>query len=228
VKGDFEEFTLAEVLQLFAMAEKSGVIDVYTDERHSRLFLDAGQVTGWGLDHFNVHAAVLKCELLPVGGAHALETVVPTHGDPGIGFIVRNLVEPHRWEWFTQRLLENDIYPILTAETGEFDVTVKPGATSPVALNLSVQQLILDGSRWEADVGELAQDGYRLNSTWQRRHVERALERVDLSQSAWLTWAALNIPSTIRDLGRRLCVPDIEAARAVKLLHLQRLIERAR
>ena len=227
VKGDFSEFTLAEVLQLFALAEKSGVVSVSAGERSACVYLKAGRVSGLGHAGFDVRHVLLACELLPVGSVQALEMVQSTVEEPGLGFIVRNLVEPHRWESFTQRLVEQDIFPLLTTDAGEFEVTIESGATPPVALSMSVQQLILDGSRWEAEVGELAQDGYRLNGAWRRCQVQPELGPVELGQGEWLTWAALHVPGTIREIGRRLCMPDLQAADAVKRLETLQLIERA-
>ena len=73
----------------------------------------------------------------------------------------------------------------------------------------------------------LAQDGYRLNGAWRRCQIQPDLGRIELGQSEWLTWAAMHAPSTIRQLGRRLCMPDLQVADAIKRLEALQLIERA-
>lgn len=225
MKGRLSEFTPAELLQLFALSEKTGTVTVDAEEHRSQLFLAAGRVSGWGYPSFDLLSAVLRCELLPESTYAALSAIRPAYGDPGLHFIVRNLLEPHRWDWFVRRLLEQDIYPVLAAERGAFEVNVEHVDTPPVALNLSVQELILDGSRWEADMSELSTEGYPLPGAWRRSagRVEQAA--IELSSATWLIWAALSRPDSIAALAERVGMPDLEAVNAIKLLRQAGLIE---
>lgn len=225
MKGSLSEFTLAELLQLFALAEKSGTVSVDACGRRSRLFLEAGRVSGWGEPTFDVQAAAAACELLPPANLSALASLAQSRGEPGLDFIIRNLLEPHRWEWFTQRLLEQDIFPLLSLEEGQFDVDVENVTPPPIALSLSVQQVILDGSRWEADIGEFSQAGYALDSIWRRAPATPERAAIELAPAGWLTWAALRIPASIGALAGRVAMPDIATAEAVRRLHLEGLIE---
>jgi hypothetical protein len=227
MRGELNEFTLAELLQLFALAEKSGIIEVTTGDRTSRLFMGAGRVSGWGQPSFDLLSAVLRCELLGEVAATAREALDSTQREPGLDFIIRNLLEPHRWEWFTGRLLEQDIFPLLTLEHGAFEVSLNHLEPPPVALNLSVQGLILDGSRWEADMQELAGEGFTLTSSWRRSVRDPEHPNVELSSATWLIWAALSRPDDIRTLAERVGMPDLDAVRAVRALQRANLVEQS-
>ena len=113
---------------------------------------------------------------------------------------------------------------MLTAEHGEFEVLIGVESAPPVRLHLSVKQLILDGSRWEADLGELAQDGYSLNSSWQCADAFRPGVQVHMDPEGWLVWSVLHEPQQVVDVARRLCLPDLETTNAVKRLHRDRLL----
>ncbi|MFW6074436.1 MAG: hypothetical protein ACOC9Y_02505, partial [Chloroflexota bacterium] len=120
------------------------------------------------------------------------------------------------------------VYPALSSEDGEFHVEVGRETTPPdVRMDLSVQQLILDGSRWEADINELAQEGYSPESSWKRYGSLPANPNVELSPLDWLIWAELQMPKPVREVAALLCYPELETIDAVKSLYLKRVIDRA-
>lgn len=226
MQGTLSEFTLAELLQLFALSEKTGMVTISTDRQCSRLFLRAGRIAGWGNDSFNVHEAVMQCELLPADSMAALENLSAQPGKPGLAFIVKNLVEPYRWTAFVQRTLEQDIYPVLNIEHGDFEIAITSMPSVPVRVDVSVQQLVLDGSRWEADMTELTQAGYGIESSWQRRTPAAGSLRRELSQLDWLVWSMLREPMTVGEVARRICTPDLDTCHSVRRLHSDSLLDR--
>jgi len=228
VQGSLSEFSLGELLQLFALSEKTGTVSVMHDGAESRLFLEAGRIAGWGLDDFDAHGAILACRFLPPATESAIRSISPEPGTPGLAFGVRNLVEPQRWSSFVQRLLEQDVYRILDLDTGDFEIVVDRIPPVPLSLDLSVQQLILDGSRWEADSRELAQEGYGPDSTWIRAPREELDGEAKISPRDWLLLSALAESRSIGVVGAEICLPDLETAEAVKSLHQRGLLKAAR
>lgn len=216
MQGTLSEFTLAELLQLFALAERTGTITVQHSGCSARMFLESGKVVGIGDESFNVHREIVACELLPARSGAALNAVTPTPLSPGLSFIVRNLVEPERWDLFSQRCLEQEIYPLLTSEQGSFDVRIERIPPCPLALSILVQQLVLDGSRWEAEMAEHRMDGFGTATIWAR--LNAPVPSFKMSSVEWLTWAVLNEQRSIGDVARRLCVPDLHTAAAVRRL----------
>ncbi len=224
MQGNLSEFTLAELLQLFALAERTGTIAIQGPLSSARMFLESGKVVGIGDESFDVHREIMACELLPARSGAALDAVVPTPSTPGLSFIVRNLVEPERWDLFVQRCLEQSIYPLLTLERGSFDVKIERIPPCPLRLSVPVQQLVLDGSRWEAEMAEHRLDGFGMETIWSRG--ESPGQSFEMSAVEWLTWSLLNQPSNLSDVARRVCVPDLATADAVRRLHANGILTR--
>ena len=225
VQGNLSEFNLGELLQLFAISEKSGTIEVYHDAGESRLFLEAGRVVGWGLEDFDVHGSIVACRFLTPSSRSAIQSIVPEPGAPGLAFVIRNLIEPRRWSGFVQRLIEQDIYTILDEDSGEFRAVVDRIPPVPLSLDMTVQQLILDGSRWEADSSVLAREGYSVTSRWVRSKTGEIMDSVHLSPQDWLVLSILAEPHSIGDAAAGVCLPDLETAETVKSLHLRELVK---
>lgn len=225
MRGTLEEFSLSELLQLFALSEKTGTVLIAHGDTESRLFMEAGRIVGWGLDDFDVHSSILACRFLPPATEAAIRSIQPEPGTPGLAFVVRNLVEPQRWSSFVQRLLEQDIYRILDLEEGTFEITVGRIPPVPLSLDLSAQQLILDGSRWEADSAELAQEGYSVDSAWRRESQEALRDASEITARDWLVLSALAECRTIGQVGADICMPDLDTAEVVKSLHQRKLVQ---
>lgn len=226
MQGSLGEFTLAELLQLFALAEKTGTLSIRVPDRVSTLYLEAGRIAGWGNESFDVHSSMSSCELLSSATVTAIESVAKDADAPGLAFVVRNLVEPARWEAFVHRLIEQDVYPLLSLDSGEFEITIDRLPPVPLGLNISVQQIVLDGSRWEADMNELAREGYGRGTRWRRVVAEDHPTEAGLSQLDWLVWSILDEPQPISQVAARLCHPDIETVESVKRLNGEGILTR--
>jgi len=223
MQGSLSEFTLAQLLQFFALAERSGSITVRSRGRESRLLVEGDRIVGWGNDDYDVRDSLLTSEMLTAPVRGAIATVEPRPETPGLSFVVRNLVEPERWESFAQRMLEQDIYPLLSIEDGDFDIQVMRTPSAPLRLSIPINSMILDGSRWESEMEAAAQDGYPLDGRWQRT-ATLPNDDIRLSGIEWLVWSALAEPTSIADVARRLCIPDLETIGAIKRLRSLHLI----
>lgn len=223
MNGSLSEFTVAQLLQFFAIAERSGTVVIRTAGKESRLLVEGDRVSGWGFDHVDVRAMMLCCHLLPTHLVDSLTDVIRREDTPGLSVIVRNLVEPARWEAFTRRVLEQDIYPLMNAEVGEFDVTIGRCPPAPLRLSLQVNSLILDTSRWESEMEAAAVEGLGVESCW-KRSAPRAPQS-PLAGFEWLVWAELRQPRTLGEVARQLCIPDLITVAAVRRLVRLRLIE---
>lgn len=216
MQGELSEFTMAELLQLFALSERSGTLQVETPKGRSRVLLESGRVIGIGLPDFNVHDEIMACELMPARSGASLHSVTPTPMTPGLSFIVRNLVEPERWNLFVRRCLEQQVYPYLTRDQGTFEVVVERAPFCPLVVSLSVQQLILDGSRWEAEMSEHRQDGFYLESQFLRSDDIPISSAV--SSLEWLIWCALDEPQKVARVAERVGLPDLDTLSTVRKL----------
>lgn len=223
--GNLSEFTLAQILQFFAIAERSGTVVIRASGKESRLLVDGDRVAGWGFDDVDVRSLLMDCDLLPSAIASELSRIVRREDTPGLSFVVRNLVEPGRWEAFSHRVLEQDIYPLMNAEDGEFEVAVGRCPPAPLRLSLQVNSLILDSSRWESEMEAAAVEGLSLRSRWARTN--GLAPQSPLSGPEWLVWTATREPVALGDVAKRLCLPDLVAVNAIRRLSRQQLIRSA-
>ena len=224
MQGELSEFTMAELLQLFALAERTGTLLATTNSGSSRILLESGRVIGIGEEDYDVHREISACELMPTRSGASLEAITPTPSTPGLSFIVRNLVEPERWDLFARRCLEQQVYPFLTREHGTFRASIERVPYSPVAITLSVQQLVLEGSRWASEMQEHRQDGFGLQALFERS--DAPVDECSVSAVEWLVWSILDETQTIAQVARRIGVPDLDAASAMRKLCTQGRVRR--
>jgi hypothetical protein len=225
MQGSLSEFTLAQLLQFFALAERSGTVLVRAGGRESRLLVEGDRIIGWGMDDYDVREPLLACEMLSAPVYRAIADVQPRPDTPGLSFVVRNLIEPERWDAFAQRQLEQDIYPLLSIEEGEFEIQVLRNPPAPLRLSIPINSMILDGSRWESEMEAAALEGYQIDGRWQRVDDGIPESQVRLSGLEWMVWAIVTEPLTIADIARRLCAPDLETIGAIKRLRSLNLID---
>ncbi len=225
MRGSLSEFTLAQLLQFFALAERSGTVVVQAAGRESRLLVEGDRIIGWGKDDYDVREPLLACEMLSASVYQAIAAVQPRLDTPGLSFVVRNLIEPERWEAFAQRQLEQDIYPLLSIEEGDFEIQILRNPPSPLRFSIPINSMILDGSRWESEMEAAAQEGYQLDGQWRRSSGSFPAAQVRLNGLEWMVWAIVTQPLAIRDIARRLCVPDLETITSIKRLRTLNLIE---
>jgi len=227
VQGSLSEFTLSQLLQFFALAERSGTVVVYADGRESRLLVEGDRIIGWGMDDFDVREPLLACEMMTAPALDAITSVQPRAGTPGLSFVVRNLIEPERWEAFAQRQLEQDIYPLLSVEEGDFEIQILRNPPAPLRVSIPINSLILDGSRWESEMEAAVQEGYHLDSQWRRAIDASPALPIRLAGLEWMAWAILTEQASIADIARRLCMPDLATIGAIRRLRSLGMIEDA-
>lgn len=226
--GALSEFTLGQLLQLFSLAEKSGTITVHSASIHTRLLIESDRVVGLGAPDFDVRADALRIALLPHRTRNALNEIIYRPDTPGLSLIVGNLLSPRRWEQYLARQFEQQVYPMLNEDDGAFEITVERCPPAPLRVSVTVQQLILDSSRWEAESERLRADGYHLDGTWRRIEPPTDVEVQELGQPGWMLWHIMRERMTIADAAQRLAIPDLTAATAVRRLHAAGLLTRAR
>lgn len=225
MQGELGEFTMAELLQLFALSEKTGTLNVTTPTGTSSVQLESGRVIGAGDSTFDVHKEIRNCRLLPARAGATLSDISPTPQSPGLSFVVRNLIEPQRWELFSRRCIEQLVYPFLSADEGKFEVTMGRPASLPLTVSLSVQQLVLDGSRWQSEMEEHLEEGYRQSTRVVR--CEQQTGSIRFSPLEWLIWAAADQPQSIGRIARRTGIPDLDAIDSTRKLLSSGWLQRA-
>jgi hypothetical protein len=227
MQGSLSEFTLAQLLQFFALAERSGTVLVRAAGRESRLLVEGDRIIGWGMDDYDVREPLLSCEMITPSALAAVTAVQPRRDTPGLSFVVRNLIEPERWDAFAQRQLEQDIYPLLSVEEGEFEIQILRNPPAPLRVSIPINSMILDGSRWESEMEAATLEGYQLDGCWRRTAGGSPTSPIRLSGLEWMVWAITTAPVSIAEIARRLCVPDLDTIGAIKRLRGFGLLDEA-
>lgn len=224
--GQLNECTVAHLLQFFAIGEKSGVIDVQSDRRRVRLFVDYDRVIGIGLDDLDLRSTVLHAVGLPHATRQRVMDITPRRDTPGLSLILRNLMEPVRWDLFMRRHLEQHVYPLLSTTVGHWEVAVGRCPPAPLTLSISVNSLILDGSRWESEIDALNIE--HLNPTVAVERTGAApTEQVSLRHEEWLLWSWCSTPRHIGEVARDMACPDLAMLTAARRLLQLGLLRRA-
>jgi hypothetical protein len=220
MRGSLSEFTLNHLLQLFGVAERAGALTVHAAGRRVELLVEVNRVIGIGLEDFDPRESLLQCELLPSSSRATLLAVTPRPDTPGLSMLARKAVVPERWDAFVLRRLEQHVYPLLNSEQGDFEVMIGRCPPPSLRMSMSIQQIILDATRWEAETEALHDEGYRSDSRWERAAaLATASNNGQFTGTQWLIWAIATEPTSIGDASRRLCLPVLATTSAVKRLH---------
>lgn len=223
--GHLNEFTVAHLLQFFSIGEKSGVVDVVSNERRVRLYVDYDRLIGIGLDGLDLHQTVLDAIGLPHATRQRVLDVTPRRDTPGLALILRNLLEPTRWDLFVRRQLEQHVYPLMSTTAGHWEVNVTRCPPAPLTLSVTVNSLILDGSRWESEMDALSIDQLTADVTLVRAAVAPT-RQLTLRHEEWLLWSWCSTPKRIGDLARDLACPELTMLTAARqLLHVGLLVQ---
>ena len=217
MQGQLNEFTVAHLLQFFSIGEKSGVVDVVSNDRHVRLYVDYDRLIGIGIDKLDLHQTVLDAVGLPRATRQRVLDITPRADTPGLALILRNLLEPTRWDLFVRRQLEQHVYPLMSTTSGHWEIAVTRCPPAPLTLSVTINSLILDGSRWESEIDALSIDNLNAEVTLERATFAPT-EQLTLRHEEWLLWSWCSKPTSIGNLARDLACPDLTILTAARRL----------
>lgn len=217
MRGLLNEFTVAHLLQFFSLGEKSGVVEIETPSHRARLLVDYDRVIGIGFDDLDLRELLLGATGLPLSTRQRVAEISPRRDTPGLSLILRNLLEPVRWDLFVRRQLEQQVYPLLSTTDGAWEIAVTRCPPAPLVVSASVNSLILDGSRWESEMDALRLDRLSPETFLERTDIQPTHEIV-LPYDEWLTWTACATPRRAGDIAADLACPDLTILTAVRRL----------
>ncbi len=201
MRGNLEEFSLGDILQLFQISGRTGEVRIWQEDSPAHVvYVDRGRVSGAGAEHWNLVDEIRRIEWLGDDVKSQLDFIEGDGGLTGLSLIARALLSSHAWEFFTERQLECLVYPVLTWSSGDFEATVAAiPRVAPLRINQSPQQLVLSAARWEEEIGSAEQAGYARWSSWVRtRDVPDDVARAD--DEPCPVEILLDRPRTIEDL----------------------------
>jgi hypothetical protein len=170
MRGTLEEFSLGDILQLYQISGRTGIIRAWRSDSFTHLiYVDRGRISGAGADQWNLIEEIRRIERLTDDVKEQLEFIEGNGGGTGLSLIARALLSTHAWENFTERQLEQLVFPALIWTTGEFEAVVSQvPRVAPLRINQSPQQLVLSAARWEEELRSASHAGYAIDSLWVR------------------------------------------------------------
>jgi hypothetical protein len=170
LRGSLHEFNIGDILQLYQISGRTGSVRVWqSDSPVYTIYIDRGRISGAGADNWNLINEIRRIEWLSQEVKQQLDLIEREGGGAGLSLIVRALLSPQAWEYFSERQLEQLVFPVLNWQEGEFEaqVDVIP-RVAPLRVNQSPQQLVLSAARWEEEVRGAETEGFSLEIIWER------------------------------------------------------------
>jgi hypothetical protein len=170
VYGTLDEFSLGDILQLYQISGRTGMVRVRQNGSPAHVvYVDRGRVSGAGADDWNLIDEIRRIEWLTNDVKSQLDFMENDGGVTGLSLIARALLSSHAWDYFTELQLEQLVYPAITWTYGAFEAEVDDiPRVAPLRINQSPQELVLNAARWEEEVRTAEANGFPLDSTWVR------------------------------------------------------------
>ena len=170
MRGKLEEFSLGDILQLYQISGRTGMVRTWREDSLTYIiYVDRGRISGAGADQWSLVEELQRIEWLPDHVREQLRNMDKDGGGTGLSMIARALLSQHAWDCFTERQLEQLVYPALLWESGQFEAIVSEvPRVAPLRVNQSPQQLVLSAARWEEEMHSAERAGYSGDSRWVR------------------------------------------------------------
>jgi hypothetical protein len=201
VYGTLKEFSLGDILQLYQISGRTGIVRVRQQGSPAHaIYVDRGRISGAGADDWNLVDQIRRIEWLTDDVKSQLDFMENDGGVTGLSLIARALLSPHAWDYFTELQLERLVYPALTWTTGDFEAEVDEiPRVAPLRINQSPQELVLNAARWEEEIRTAESNGFPVTSKWVRI-AGSGSEPVRNPDEPCQVITLMEIPRTIEDL----------------------------
>jgi hypothetical protein len=150
LKGTLDDFTLPDIFRLLSQSKKTGRLDVERSAGRGNVFFKDGNVyfAESTLSRELVGQKLLKAKVLTDGQLmKALDEQAESGGR--VGEVLRNagLVTDVQLETALRGQIEDAVFDLLRWDAGEFDWAPEADVDAEVSLSVSVENLIMEGSR---------------------------------------------------------------------------------
>ena len=150
LKGTLDDFTLPDIFRLLSQSKKTGRLDVERSAGRGNVFFKDGNVyfAESTLSRELVGQKLLKAKVLTDGQLmKALDEQAEGGGRLGEVLLNAGLVDGHQLELALRGQIEDAVFDLLRWDAGEFDWAPGADVDAEVSLSVSVENLIMEGSR---------------------------------------------------------------------------------
>lgn len=220
MRGTIDEFSLGDILQLYQISGRTGTVSVWRGDAPAHtVYVDRGRISGAGAEDWSLVEQIRRIEWLTDDVRQQLDFIERDGDLTGLSLIARALLPSHAWEYFSERQLEQLVFPILTWTSGEFEAEVdRIPRVAPLRIDQSPQQLVLSAARWEEEIRDAERDGYTLGSSWVRTASAPETPTADASEPCNVA-TLMDRPRTIAELGTAAGVSTLRVIDQVRRLH---------
>lgn len=201
MRGRLDEFSLGDILQLYQISGRTGTVRAWRGDSLTHIiYVDRGRVSGAGADQWNLIEEIKRIEWLDEEVKSQLDYIDQDGGSTGLSLIVRAMLTPTSWDYFTELQLERLVFPVLNWNRGDFEAIVSEvPRVAPLRVNQSPQQMVLSAARWEEELRSAEQAGFSTDSRWARTDLAERFS-VDTVDELHQLLPLLHTPRTIDDL----------------------------
>ena len=153
LRGNLEDFGIADVFQLIGQQRKTGILELRGDGARVELRFDGGAVVSAAPLRADPHDALgemlVRCGLLEPGQLAALrrESEAAAQSVPALA-VEKSLVDPGQLDEIEDLLTRETFFAILRWRSGAFDFRAEPVAHArPAGSLLGAEQILMDGLR---------------------------------------------------------------------------------
>ena len=150
LKGTLDDFTLPDIFRLLSQSRKTGRLDVERSAGNGNVFFKEGNVyfAESTLSRELVGQKLVKAKVLTDGQLmKALDEQAEAGGRVGEVLLRSGLVTAEQLETALRGQIEDAVFDLLRWDAGEFDWAPGESVEAEVSLSVSVENLIMEGSR---------------------------------------------------------------------------------
>ena len=150
LKGTLDDFTLPDIFRLLSQSRKTGRLDVERSAGNGNVFFQDGSVyfAESTLSRELVGQKLVKAKVLTDGQLmKALDEQAEAGGRVGEVLLRSGLVTAEQLESALRGQIEDAVFDLLRWDAGEFDWAPGESVDAEISLSVSVENLIMEGSR---------------------------------------------------------------------------------
>src|SRR5688500_2601543 len=150
LKGTLDDFTLPDIFRLLSQSRKSGRLDVQRSAGQGNVYFQDGDVyfAESTLSKELIGQKLVRAKVLTDGQLmKALDDQAESGGRIGEILRTADLVTEDQLETAVRSQIEDAVFDLLRWDAGEFDWAPGESVDAEVSLSVSVENLIMEGSR---------------------------------------------------------------------------------
>ncbi len=233
LEGSLQDFSITDLLQLIAMGNKTGILEIEEEQLHNKatIFFDAGTPTHIKLKR-NVeplNVMLIKAGLISPEQAkftHQYQQNMLKKERYGAVLLKLNYISRHNLRKIIRQQMEEALYNIFDWEKGQFNfLEVAEIEPTDFPLTMTIENLILEGSRRQDEWEQIRKSIPHLDIYFQFKEQEEGSQFLDLEPQEWEIMTSIDEHSTVKELAMRHGLSNFDTSKILLSLIVKGIIE---